>query len=613
MWLIDTTTLEMRDVNPEETQYAILSHTWEDEEVDFQEMRFQRDIAMKKKGFNKIAMTCQIAKQSGIPYAWVDTCCIDKTSSAALSEAINSMFSWYKGSSVCFAYLSDVHSEEVERNKDGHLVRFPNSRWFTRGWTLQELIAPRRVLFYDMIWTFLADKFLYKDKISELTGIDVDVLVNSDLLSTVPVGRRMSWASHRKTTRIEDSAYCLLGIFDINMPMLYGEGYKAFFRLQEEIASDVYDLSLFAWTGQGLELDDLAVASPDEYRFAREFYREKRLWDETRVPRGIRGIFARSPLEFAGCRTLRNYSRPGDINEQFSMSNRGLRIETGLYITSDDDYVVGLNCTLDPDEYGERELSICLTLTATGYLRRDAHKRITIDVSARWFALQSSYTLHIPREVSLNTTSDQFVNSGAPPLYFNFSLPPKYKISSVVARPHAHWDRCSWRFLSGVNVSTGYLEFSLEPKAGSFLVLCELDINNNRILAKILSDHGEYGDKAEMKTFKTLFSTGVRMHLSVLSEQWFKNFEEKMIPQLGGLTSLICGKKVASYYDRKIEYSVDIEERLDISPTVPLIYKGNDPSYADEINYSMHEPESGGTSAHPSKICIHVRLNEVPG
>jgi hypothetical protein len=139
MWLIDTQTLVLREVvSPEDIHYAILSHTWEAEEVDFQEMRFQRDVAMKRKGFNKIAMTCRLAREREILYAWIDTCCIDKTSSAALSEAINSMFKWYKESFICFAYLSDLFIDNIEHHKSSTMVEFSKCRWFTRGWTLQE-------------------------------------------------------------------------------------------------------------------------------------------------------------------------------------------------------------------------------------------------------------------------------------------------------------------------------------------------------------------------------------------------------------------------------------------------------------------------------------------
>ncbi|KAH8803635.1 hypothetical protein F5884DRAFT_712496, partial [Xylogone sp. PMI_703] len=414
MWLIDCKTLEMRDiVNPEDNRYVILSHTWEDEEVDFQEMRFQRNIAMKKKGFNKINMTCDIAKERGIPYAWIDTCYIDKTSGAALSDTINSMFRWYKDSSICLAYLSDVSIYDLERYENGEMTAFPNSRWFTRGWTLQELIAPEIVYFYDMSWRFLGSKQTYIKKISDITGIDLKILERSEFLSTVPVGRRMSWASNRKTTRVEDMAYCLLGIFDINMPMIYGEGTKAFLRLQEEIAQNIDDLSLFAWTGQDLARND-------------------------RLPMyGIRGVLARSPAEFVSCKTLRNI-RYTPITKEFSMTNRGLKIKTLLSRNSDKDYILGLNCTISSEDVNQHEFGICLTKTLTEYVRRDIYK--TIMVNREIFKTESSspYTIYIQKEVTYSRLL-QLLNVGAY-IYFDFSLPYKYEVQNVTAHPHEYWE-----------------------------------------------------------------------------------------------------------------------------------------------------------------------------
>lgn len=194
-----------------------------------------------KKGYAKIEKTCEIARTKyGLNYAWVDTCCIDKSSSAELSEAINSMFKWYQKAELCFAFLPDMTSDHPT---------FQKSRWFTRGWTLQELIAPRDVMFFDGSWTIQATKVDHAERIHKITGIPRSVLINpARYLSTIPVVMRMSWASSRMTTRPEDLAYSLLGIFDINMPLLYGEGEKAFTRLQEEIIKQNPDLSIFAWT-----------------------------------------------------------------------------------------------------------------------------------------------------------------------------------------------------------------------------------------------------------------------------------------------------------------------------------------------------------------------------
>ncbi|KAK1655153.1 hypothetical protein BDP81DRAFT_477100 [Colletotrichum phormii] len=198
----------------------------------------------RKKGWRKIQYFCRLALQQGYKYAWVDTCCINKQDFTELTEAINSMFKWYARSSVCYAYLSDV-------GVDG--VSLQQSQWFTRGWTLQELIAPTRVDFFDKDWNYIGSQADLCDIIQERTNIDKSILVAGSgrvegLLTTIPVARRMSWASGRTTKREEDLAYCLLGVFGVKMPLLYGEGNRAFIRLQEEIIKETNDLSIFAWS-----------------------------------------------------------------------------------------------------------------------------------------------------------------------------------------------------------------------------------------------------------------------------------------------------------------------------------------------------------------------------
>ena len=146
-----------------------------------------------------------------------------------MTEAINSMFAWYKGLAVCFAYLADLSFSE-----DGSLCidNLERCRWFSRAWTLQELVVPPKVEFYDRAWRFRGDTQLLQSQLSYITKIDAAIFEDSDLLTTSPVARRMSWASKRQTTRVEDLAYCLLGIFDVNMPLIYCEGKKAYLRLQ---------------------------------------------------------------------------------------------------------------------------------------------------------------------------------------------------------------------------------------------------------------------------------------------------------------------------------------------------------------------------------------------
>ncbi|KAF9880766.1 HET domain-containing protein [Colletotrichum karsti] len=270
MWLINVNTLKLEEHFNPDVPYAVLSHTWGTEEVSFQEFKNSDEAVWSKKreGFRKIFETCRLASLLGLHYAWVDTCCIDKTSSAELSEAINSMFQWYQSSRICFVYLADMHDT-------AHSYTFYENlkacRWFTRGWTLQELIAPKMVTFYNSSWKLLGNKQTLARQLTWITGIDRAVLSNKVSLAEIPVGTRMSWAAKRQTTRLEDSAYCLLGLFEINMPLLYGEGTNAFARLQSEILQETNDLSLLAWTSDTTDPERLQLysgvlaTSPDQF------------------------------------------------------------------------------------------------------------------------------------------------------------------------------------------------------------------------------------------------------------------------------------------------------------------------------------------------------------
>ncbi|KAK0751329.1 heterokaryon incompatibility protein-domain-containing protein [Schizothecium vesticola] len=257
MRLLSTHSRKLKEFNAEIPKYAILSHRWEDEEVTFDALKAGED-AKNLKGYRKLRGAARKAKDHGYDWIWVDTCCIDKSSSAELSEAINSMFQWYKDADMCYAYLSDVGvdgddyaSSQPSQQSDSNVRpngRLKASMWFTRGWTLQELIAPLQVKFYDRHWQRLGTKTTLGDQIAEVTNIPVDVLQGGRKLSDVSAAAKMSWASRRITTRPEDMAYCLLGLFDVNMPLLYGEGEeKAFMRLQAEFLRYSDDETIYAW------------------------------------------------------------------------------------------------------------------------------------------------------------------------------------------------------------------------------------------------------------------------------------------------------------------------------------------------------------------------------
>lgn len=240
--------------------YAILSHTWGDEEVTLQSMGVLGDSDSKASvGYQKITSSCALARSDGLEYLWINTCCIDKTSSAELSEAINSMYQWYHNAEVCYAYLVDVASNPPSAECD---AEFCKSRWFKRGWTLQELLAPANVIFYNKEWRELGTKTSLQRQISYASGINRKDLY---LPMKTSVATRMSWAAYRATTRVEDIAYCLMGLFDVNMPLLYGEGPKAFLRLQEMILQKTDDESIFAWNDPYLDESGMFALSPDAF------------------------------------------------------------------------------------------------------------------------------------------------------------------------------------------------------------------------------------------------------------------------------------------------------------------------------------------------------------
>jgi len=242
--------------------YAILSHTWgqNHEEVHFGEIG--TTSAHQKPGYQKIRYLCQQAATDGLRWAWCDTCCIDKSSSAELSESINSMFQWYQKANVCYAYLSDASATEVHEEK---VDQMRTSRWFTRGWTLQELIAPEKVVFYGRDWKFLGDKRSLVNYLCGITGVNFGALALPWALPSYSIATRMSWVSSRTTTRTEDQAYCMLGILGVYMPLLYGEGQNAFRRLQEELIKISDDETIFAHSGPKV----LAVC-PQEFSFGRD-------------------------------------------------------------------------------------------------------------------------------------------------------------------------------------------------------------------------------------------------------------------------------------------------------------------------------------------------------
>ncbi|KAI1388094.1 HET-domain-containing protein [Hypoxylon trugodes] len=443
MKLINCLTLEVEEFVQDVPPYAILSHTWTKHEVTYRDMN-NRKVASRKEGYPKIVDTCRVASEYGLEYVWIDTCCIDKSSSAELSEAINSMFAWYKESKICIVFLTDFtcFSEEtlveiiasfdarqaLEDQEDKFYKDPPplttddinlrdkvrkelgSCKWFSRGWTLQELIAPYHIQFYDKDWNCFGSKLQLASVLSWITGVDTRVLSGKPLESVL-VGRRMSWASNRTTTRVEDMAYCLLGIFDINMPLLYGEGKKAFIRLQEEIIKSTHDLSIFAWKS---DIED------------------RRLF---------RGLMASSPSEFKGCHRLTMPAFIWNDGGEYGITSKGLRTEGLIRIGRGEpgvgSYYLPLHCV---DERQKKHiLAVKLRQYGPGlFARLQPWPRVTVvDLN-----VYSAARIVQPQYIQLKDSPwlDVIVLSSRTNA-IQIDVPAHiFDVNSVTAYPQADWD-----------------------------------------------------------------------------------------------------------------------------------------------------------------------------
>lgn len=344
MRLLNTKTLELVSKPDNDIPaYAILSHTWGSSEVSLQEMQGfsgkpasaagRVRLRRTERGLKKIIDAAELASSDGYEWIWIDTCCIDKTSSAELSEAINSMYRWYENSGVCYVYLEDVAAPTFGERKSLHTDDFysslSKSRWVTRGWTLQELIAPQLVQFHSHDWELIGGKEdrMFQFALERATGIEIGILSGQTTVAEVSVANRMKWACRRQTTRFEDTAYCLMGIFAVNMPLLYGEGeQRAFIRLQEEILKATDDQSIFAWK--------LPIV------------------EDSRL---MSGLLANSPAHFGGVPSMRPMSTEfqSASSVPWTMTNKGLQVQ--LYIRpvgerDEEEYLAILDCCLEDTE-----------------------------------------------------------------------------------------------------------------------------------------------------------------------------------------------------------------------------------------------------------------------
>ena len=411
--------------------YAILSHTWEQQEVLFGDI--QRHTAESKTtAWRKVQATCQQAMKDGIEYVWIDSCCIDKSSSAELSETINSMYAYYDKAAICYAYLADV-PVDVDPNKRGSA--FEHSRWFRRGWTLQELLAPSEMVFFTRNWVDFGTKRTLCNALSRITRVDEEILMRQRSLSSVSVARRMAWAAHRETTRPEDIAYCLMGIFSVNMPMLYGEGEKAFIRLQEEIMRQSDDHSIFAWVDRDVK------------------------------PSILHGLLADSPSKFAGCDDIIPY-QDWEPRQPYALTNRGLQISLPLARFDDDVYVAALDCPSPPDYKESSFVGI--------FLKRlsevdEQYARAKLGVRATIYQRGTPQTIYIRQRIMKPEVEGAFpthvMQIRSMPSSGRYKVKVAFTKSKAIetmrsARASPQWN-CAFRLQKGMNDVAAFVAFAI--------------------------------------------------------------------------------------------------------------------------------------------------------
>ncbi|PIL24166.1 hypothetical protein GSI_13919 [Ganoderma sinense ZZ0214-1] len=273
----------------------------------------------------KIREACRIARTDNCDYIWVNTCCINDDSTLESTEAIHATFRRFSKASICYAYLADVPDPVDDSPIRSSGSPFYYSRWFNRAWTLQELIAPKHLMFVSRNWARLGTKDDLAEVISDITGIDEDILTHRKHYSDASVARRMYWASRRRATRVEDEAYSLMGLFGVTMQPMYGEGHQAFFRLQQEILMRTQDQSLFAWGTRSPPLQS-PPADADPNSPCARFPPFHDAQDST--------LFARSTSDFANSRAIGRMSHDSDLGfnlgQQYVFTPYGLRTQLPL-------------------------------------------------------------------------------------------------------------------------------------------------------------------------------------------------------------------------------------------------------------------------------------------
>ncbi|KAK3398806.1 hypothetical protein B0T20DRAFT_218297 [Sordaria brevicollis] len=410
MRLLNTTSLELETFVGDVPAYSILSHTWSEEEVTFKDLnpidpalfgllsqvfeghtnnpfklegnknQYISPHVKQKKGWEKITKACAHAASQESKYIWIDTCCIDKSDISELSEAINSMFRWYQAATKCYAYLADVTGVSFPKNGEPSEKAsvFRASKWFTRGWTLQELLAPKVLEFLDGEWNVIGSRDNWAIEIEKATHIQRQHLRE---FRHCCLATKLSWAANRQTTRIEDQSYSLLGLLGVHMPLIYGEGEHAFTRLQHELIRTFNDESIFVWKSRRAALPpgektSESRATRSSTHLPRTPWFIQRLtfsqsWDlTTTLQHNDAAVLAPSLKCFAGSTGLQIYRH--DARFRFEMTNAGLSINVELFRSIESAscaemvYLVRLNCSQAPPSHMAHSVASAKVLLLRG-------------------------------------------------------------------------------------------------------------------------------------------------------------------------------------------------------------------------------------------------------
>jgi hypothetical protein len=378
-----------------------------------------------------------------------------------------SLDSWYQIATVCFAFLSDLAPLYAP---DQWLdLSMQHCRWFCRGWTLQELLAPEDMIFFDREWNARGTKSFLRHEISSITGIDQHVLHNPDILSEYSVAQKMSWAAYRETSREEDMAYCLIGLFNVNMPMLYGEGaQKSFFRLQEEIMKETDDLTIFAWRAQGQQGSNFVLARRSQ---------------ET-----LRGILAQSAAEFKGCRHVSRIKSFQSTNNEFTVVNNRLRISANLTTLEDQSYVLDLEAT-DKAKYTgwlEQRIGLKICKSPIGFVREEPHSLILTNKTQILTGTRTA--IHIRK----NVTASEIEKFPRSTLGLKIHWGESLQLKSTTIRPWSLWSPKKRVFMVHHGEPfTGYMDITFTSSSDSAVPL-------EHRLVVVLGSFGELDRESEV-------------------------------------------------------------------------------------------------------------------